>query len=185
MLDGGMASNIPKVLLLVVSLLSFGCEDAALPPLQECALTGDATVIADFAGRWYDTPASPMVVVEEGDPSRLRAFLPAYLHLKSARTVGAEIHFILEEQLPPENGFDVQGAETSQGVLSLRLLKDNLLLMVPPGGKASGCGTCTPHLARLSRVGQLKELAARIPRQAAELAEETYEEMMYWLAGVL
>lgn len=154
--------------LVVVSVLVLCSCERTLLPLQGCILTGDAEVMANFKGGWYESEGELGVAVEAGSPGELRVRLPGGFNLDSARTVGEEVHFSVH-------------SERVESVVSLRLLEPDSLVMVRPGGEPSWCGTCTPYLERLSRADRLGKRMRRIP----EATESAYEAAIDWLAGVL
>ncbi|REJ74468.1 MAG: hypothetical protein DWQ36_20415 [Acidobacteria bacterium] len=149
---------------MVVLALSAACTDEERPRLQTVDLKGDAAVIADLRGSWYDW-GEDLGARIESSPARLTLLVPPGFSISDARTVGGEIRFSFE-------------GEGYSSELSLRQLEPGVLLLARPGEPPSGCGTCTPVLVRL----RMRDLVRQRLESLPEVAAGAWQSGIDWLA---
>lgn len=168
-----MTFPVPKAIAVLTFLalcaLGLATWGSDLPPLQNCVLEGDPDVISHFAGRWYDYDGRLILRVVRHPSPALILRLPEDHHLSRVRTYGDEIFFTLHY---PDATTD----------LSLRLLGEDVLVALPPGGSPSWCGTCTPRYTRLGVHRLLLLKAEGLWRGAWWGAQDTFDRTMNWLA---
>jgi hypothetical protein len=172
-----------KRIMAVFLMLPFlGCWDP-LPSLQTTALSGAATGLRKFEGRWFDEDGNLIAVVSERPEPELSVRVHGDLPLRGARLrdgaivfrAGSDDPLAFSMQLTGSNKAVIdQGIETPGG-------------FSPSQRLAPFCGfsfsTTTPLVRAPSSPWRLKmRKGARI---TAELAHEAYEGTFHWLAGVL
>jgi len=160
----------PALLALALLLLHCTPEGQALPPLQTVALDAGPGELGPFEGRWFDAlDGYLMVVVRGGERPRLSLRLSDTLHLEAASLQGDELLVRFR-------------GETAAGAYSLLSVGNNELVLVPPGGKPSWCGTCTPALERnRSPLKMAERRAARV----VDSVRAAYDVTWNWLVDTL
>lgn len=167
-----MTFTVPKavavLLFLALCALGFATCGSHLPPLQDFDLEGDPEVISRFAGRWYDYDGVLILRIVCYPSPALVLRLPEDHRLSRVRTQGKEIFFTLHY---PDATIE----------LSLRLLDEDVLVALPPGGSPSWCGTCTPRYVRLGLHRLLLLKAEGLWRGAWWGAQDAFERTVDWV----
>lgn len=160
-------------LALTLGVLALTSCTRELPPFQSAPLTGDPAVLSKFEGRWYRFQSVMAVQVSMSPSPHLSLRLPHPYTISDARSSGDEIHFSLI------------GGDVEETHLSIRLLADDVLVVLPPGSEPSWCGTCTPRYER-PRAHQLLGWKARgLVERAYETCDKAYHDVWSWLIEVL
>jgi hypothetical protein len=134
------------------------------------ALDADRAELRQFEGRWFDAfDGYLMAVVRGGERPRLSVRLSDTLHLEAATLQGDELLVRFR-------------GKAGAGAYSLLSVGDNELVLVPPGGKPSFCGTCTPSLERnRSPLTIARQRAGRV----VDGVRVTYDVTWNWLVDTL
>jgi hypothetical protein len=156
--------------MLAVALLLHCSPSDELPPLQTVALDADRAALRQFEGRWFDAfDGYLMAAVRGGDRPQFSIRLSEELRLESASLEDGELLFRF------------QGSAGNQA-LCLLPVGENELVLIPPGGSPSWCGTCTPYLER--NRSPLK-VAGRRATGIAETLWVAHDATWAWLVDVL
>jgi hypothetical protein len=157
-------------LLALPLLLHCTPEGQALPPLQTVALDADPGELGPFEGRWFEAlDGYLMAVVRGGERPRLSLRLSDTLHLEGASLQGRELLVRFR-------------GEAGARAYSLLPVGANELVLVPPGGSPSWCGTCTPSLERnRSPLRAAGQRAARVVETVRVASDATWN----WLVDTL
>lgn len=110
-----------------------------------------------------------MAVVRGGERPLLSVRLSDTLHLEAASLQGDELLVRFR-------------GESGTGAYSLLSVGDDELVLVAPGGKPSGCSTCTPALERNRPVWRIAHQRTGL---GADSARAAYEATWDWLVDTL
>lgn len=163
-------SRLFPLALVVVALLWNCSRHRDLPPLQTVPLEVSGGDLRPFEGRWFDRfDGYVMAVVRGGERPRFSALLSEELELESARLEDGDLLFRF------------RGREGVR-VLCLRPVGKDALVLIPPGGSPSWCGTCTPYLERNRPI---LKVVGRRSTEVVETLQFVYDSTWDWLVDVL